>query len=126
MRSRINSWKTLPPDHKDYVFIYIWGFLWTSTYLVFAPAATYTILGRLTIVLWCVVSGVGALVALFGLLTRDNLIAERLGVTLLMVAPVIYTITQIGLIIVFFVSPELTGGIDPLGRLHLLLLGFCR
>ena len=119
MSHSFRSWKILPSDHKDYVFIYIAGFIWATVYFFFSPATTYSILNQATVYLWTIVTALGAVLAVIGLLTRDNLLMERLGVTLLMTGPIVYSLTQLGLFIY-----GLYGGLssDPFDRIHLIFL----
>lgn len=124
MQHRVRAWSTLPADHHDYVFIYIWGTVWALSYLFFPPAATLSILTVVTIAIWTGVTAIGGIVALWGLLTRNNLIVERFGVTLLMVGPIIYTLTQITLLIWLIADPSALPASDPLDRVAVTVMGF--
>jgi hypothetical protein len=124
MRMKFRPWSTLPPDHKDYVAIYIAGLIWVSTYLAFAPAVTYTIVGRISVVLWCSAAIIGALISLYGLLSRDNLIMERFGVTLMMVAPALYSLTQLAIFAAILLYPhEYAAATNAFDRLPIIFLG---
>lgn len=113
------KWVPLPPDSKDYFLVYLWGMLWAIVYFLLPPVTTLSFLAHVVIAVWCGVSVVGAFLAILGLLTRDNLLLERLGVTILMVAPGTYAITQLGLFITGFFIQLST---DPFGRFHLVFL----
>lgn len=121
MSLRIRSWKTLPPEHKDYLFIYSAGLVWALSFFFFTPAATHSLLGGIVVTLWCGSAALGAILALIGLITRDNLLLERLGTTFIMMTPLIYSLVQIGLVIYAFIDPTVVG--DPTSRLHLVFLG---
>jgi len=124
MRKKFRPWSSLPPDNKDYVAIYAWGLIWVALYLAYAPATTYTVVGRISVVLWCGLAIAGALIALFGLLTRDNLILERLGVTLMMVAPALYALTQFAIFIAILTIPDAYPvGTNAFDRLPIVFLG---
>lgn len=99
--------------------IYAWGGIWAAIYLIFPPAATLNVLSQATVYLWTIASILGALTAVAGLLTRDNLLMERLGVHLLMVAPIVYGLTQLGLFVYGFYDNLPT---DPFDRFHLIFL----
>lgn len=116
MNSIKQFWESSPPEHKDYLFIYSWGALWALVYLFATPAATTTVFSTTLVALWCGVTVLGALFGVFGLVTRDNLLWERFGVNLLMVGPLAYALTQLGLSI----SGVLTGVGDPAARIHLI------
>lgn len=121
MPLRIRIWKTLPPEHKDYLFIYLAGLIWATTLLVFTPTITHSFLGDVVVILWCSSAIIGAILAICGLLNRDNLLLERLGTTLIMVTPLVYSIAQAGLVVYAFFDPAASG--EPTARLHLIFLG---
>lgn len=118
----IERWKTLPAEVKDYLFVYVWGILWFVAYLAFSPASTFLLLDRPIIALWCIAATVGAVIAIMGLFRRDYLLLERMGVTIMMVGPILYAVTQTFLIIFYTVNPELSAS-SPLDRVHLIFLG---
>jgi hypothetical protein len=125
MRKKFRPWSSLPPDHKDYIAIYAWGLIWLTSYLTYAPSVTYTVVGRISVVLWASIAIIGALVALFGLLTRDNLIMERFGVTLMMVAPAMYALTQLAIFVAILVAPHAYAeSFNAFDRLPIVFLGF--
>lgn len=97
--------------------------LWSVTYFIFTPPATNNIvLDRLTISLWLVTTSIGAILAIIGLLTKDNLIVERLGVTLVMLTPVVYTLIQIAIIFYYIIVPE-DASTPWESRINLVFLG---
>lgn len=116
MNSIKQFWESSPPEHKDYLFIYAWGALWALVYLFATPTATTTVFSTTLVTLWCSVTVVGAGFGIYGLVTRDNLLWERFGVNLLMVGPLAYALTQLGLT----VFGALTGEGDPSARIHLI------
>lgn len=121
MSDTTRKWRNLPSEYKDYVFIYIWGFVWALSYLIFTPTATFSILSQVIIYLWTITAMAGAVFALIGLLTGNNLLLERLGVTFLMTAPVAFVLTQTALTFYGYLEPD--GPIDPVQRVHLIFLG---
>lgn len=120
MSFRLRSWRTLPREHKHYLAIYAAGSLWALAYLIFSPIATYALINGGLIVLWCTLTIAGGLLASTGLLFRDNLLLERLGVTFLLVGPLAFLFTQLGLTLYGFFVPGVTD--DPTARLHLIFL----
>lgn len=113
MKAVKKFWKSTPSEYKDYLFIYLWGVIWGGLFLVqpriIGPeadiAAWSTSAGRL----WAVISITGGVLAILGLVRKDNLVLERAGVTLLMVGPLAYAATLLGeLIIRTSVYPEST------------------
>ncbi|UVG35139.1 membrane protein [Microbacterium phage Cece] len=109
-------WTDSPPEHKDYLFIYAWGAIWALVYLIFPPASTLTVFSTSLVYLWCVVTMIGGGLGVYGLFTRNNLLYERLGVTLLMLGPIAFALTQLGLALFGIVA--VLG--DPLARIHLI------
>lgn len=122
MTSQLSQWRTLPSEHKDYMVIYVWGFVWVLSYVVFTPTNTFTLLNQIIIWFWCLASMSGAVMAFVGLVFRDNLLLERFGVHLLMIAPAAFALTQTSLVIYGILYPE-NGVIDPVQRVHLIFLG---
>ncbi len=125
MRPHFNSWKSLAQESRDYLIIYAWGLLWVVVYFFFPPTTTLSILNVGLLAAWTGASAVGAAIAMWGMLTKDNLLVERFGVTLLMVAPIVYTSTQLGLLVYSLFDPSI---LSPTGhwydRLYLVVLGF--
>lgn len=118
MKTILSFWKTSPPEHKDYLFIYAWGALWASVYLIATPPSTTGVFGATLAYTWCLTMVVGGALGVAGLLRRDNLILERLGISLLMTGPIAFGLTQLGLIIYEYYSP----GENPISRVHLIFL----
>lgn len=117
MKSIRRFWENSPPEQKDYLFIYIWGAIWALVYLIVTPTSTLTVLNASLVVFWTVVTAVGGILGSIGLVKRDNLVVERFGVNLLMVGPLAYAMTQLGLAMFGLMAP-LPG--DPLARIHLI------
>jgi len=116
MKSIRQFWENSPPEQKDYLFVYSWGAIWALVYLFATPAATITVFSTTLVALWTGVTVVGAVLGVWGLVTRDNLLLERFGVNLLMVGPLAYALTQLGLAIFGMVI----GVGDPTARVHLI------
>lgn len=116
MKSIRHFWVSSPPEQKDYLFIYAWGTLWAAVYLLAPPAATLTVFSQTLVALWTGVTMVGGVLGFYGLVVRDNLLVERLGVNLLMIGPFAFALTQLGLMIFGL----LTGVGDPSARIHLI------
>lgn len=116
MKSIKHFWESSPPEQKDYLFIYSWGALWALVYAVATPSATITVFSTTLVWLWTGVTALGAGLGVFGLVTRDNLLVERFGVNLLMIGPMAYSLTQLGLAIFGLI----TGVGDPGARIHLI------
>lgn len=112
MKAVKKFWKSTPSEYKDYLFIYLWGVIWTALNLVqprvvgqeSQPLAD---LGVLTGRFWAAIALVGGILALIGLVRRDNLVLERAGVSLLMVGPIAYGATLLGELIYRAVSGEI-------------------
>lgn len=117
MKSIRRFWENSPPEQKDYLFIYIWGAIWALVYLIATPTSTLTVLSATLVVLWTLVTIVGSILGSVGLVKRDNLVVERFGVNLLMVGPLAYALTQLGLAMFGLVAP-FPG--DPFARIHLI------
>ena len=121
MRRFIRAWRGLPAEHKDYFFVYVAGILWATSYLIFTPPTTLLIVwDRVVIVLWLASTLVGAIMALYGLLIRDNLLVEKFGVTILTVTPLFYMVLQAGLI--FLMTLDNDPATDPTSLVHLIFL----
>lgn len=117
MKSIRHFWKNSPPEQKDYLFIYSWGAIWALVYLIATPTTTTSILNFALVALWAGVTIVGGALGVTGLVKRDNLVIERFGVNLLMIGPLAYAITQLGLALVGIVLPDFS---DPINRIHLI------
>ncbi len=118
MKTLKRFWGSSPPEYKDYLFIYSWGAIWATAYFFFTPAATLTVFSTVLVALWAGVTVLGAVLAVAGLLRRDNLLLERFGVNLLMVGPLAYAVTQLGLLVFSAIVPEFTD--DAFARVHLV------
>lgn len=118
----LSKWRSLPSEHQDYVFIYAWGFLWAASYLFFTPTTTYALVTQTIIWLWTITAITGSVLALIGLLSGNNLLLERMGVTFLLIAPLAFGLTQIALVVYGIVDP-LGSPSDPAQRAHLIFLG---
>lgn len=116
MKSIRQFWENSPPEQKDYLFIYSWGAIWALVYLFATPSATVTVFSTTLVILWTCVTVLGGVLGTYGLVTRDNLLIERFGVNLLMIGPLAYALTQLGLA----VFGALTGIGDPGARIHLI------
>lgn len=116
MKSIRRFWRDSPPEQKDYLFIYAWGAIWALVYAFFTPAASVSVISTTLVALWTGVAVIGALMGIYGLIFRDNLLIERFGVNLLMIGPFAYAVTQLGLAI----FGALTGVVDPFARIHLI------
>lgn len=117
MKSIRQFWENSPPEHRDYVFIYSWGAIWAIVYLMVTPTTTTTVFNSTLVLLWCSVTVIGAILGIVGLVQRDNLVVERLGVNLLMIGPLAYALTQLGLAVFGVVVPSFS---DPINRIHLI------
>ena len=110
-------------EHRDYFYIYIAASLWALSYLIFTPpTADIVILDRIVVWLWLGATVVGSLVALIGLVTRDNLLLERLGVTILVSSPIVYSALQIGIILYYSLGTTYTEE-TWLSRIYLVFFG---
>lgn len=116
MKSIREFWASSPPEHRDYLFIYSWGALWASVYLFLPPTSTLNVFSTTLIFLWTGVTILGSALGVLGLIHRDNLLLERLGVNLLMIGPFAFALTQLGLLVFGLVT---TIG-DPFARIHLI------
>lgn len=116
MKSLRQFWNSSPPEQKDYLFIYSWGALWSLVYLLATPASTLNVFSVTLVALWTGVTALGGGLGVWGLVTRDNLLVERLGVSLLMIGPFAFALTQLGLMIFGL----FTGIGDPFARIHLI------
>jgi len=116
MKSLRQFWKNSPPEQKDYLFIYSWGAIWALVYCFATPTATVTLFSTTLVLLWTATTVLGAVLGVYGLVNRDNLLLERFGVNLLMIGPLAYSITQFGLA----VFGAITGIVDPYSRIHLI------
>lgn len=117
MKSVRQFWESSPPEQKDYLFIYSWGALWALVYLFATPTATVTVFSTTLVIIWCAVTVLGAYLGVYGLVVRDNLLIERFGVNLLMIGPLAYALTQLGLAITGLLT-DVAG--DPQARIHLI------
>jgi len=93
------AWKRLSHDHRDYVYIYVTVLLWALAYYFFTPPITQLlVIDRFVLSLWLGATIFSSVVAMWGLLSRNNLLVERLGVTVLSITPLIYAALQVALI----------------------------
>ena len=121
MRRFIRAWRGLPAEHKDYFFVYVAGILWATSYLIFTPPTTLLIVwDRVVIALWLASTLVGASMALYGLLIRDNLLAEKFGVTILTLTPPFCRVRQPGP--TSLMSPVHDPPPGPTSLVHLIFL----
>lgn len=121
MNHRIQGWKSLPSAHKDYAVVYALGVLWATVYLVFTPEATENFFDRILVILWVTPAAIGAVIGVFGIFTRDSLLLERLGVTLFMIAPAVFTVIQLSLTYVSIIDG--IDSTDPSNRMYLIVAG---
>jgi len=123
MKSPVKAWKKLSDDHRDYVYIYVTVLLWALAYYFFTPTVTQLlIVDRFVLTLWLGVTIFSSVVAVSGLLTGNNLLMERLGVTVLSITPLIYAALQVSLI--FYLAIFSTEGVDSWQtRIYLVFLG---
>lgn len=105
------------PENRDYLVVYLWGALWTAWFVVFTPDPLASLFYRGTVVLVAALGLGGAALAVAGVLRNDHLTLERLGVSLLMVQPIVYAVFQLVQTIVDLVLLGTTQ------RSHLVLLG---
>jgi hypothetical protein len=116
----LRPWKMLTTDQREYVVIYIVAILWCVSYLIFFPLTTALLVDRTVFILWILPVIVGSVLAILGTVSGDNLILERLGVTLVMIGPAMYGLFQIGLTVFFLMTaPE---GVDLTARIPLVIL----
>jgi hypothetical protein len=117
---KLRPWKTRPPEHKDYVFIYLTAIVWCVTYFIFYPSENSLFAGHSFVAVWLLPVVVGAFMGIYGLLMGDNLLTERLGVTLTMIGPAVYGLLQAGITISdIILQPE---GVDTTSRIALIVL----
>lgn len=122
MKALIKFWKSITPEHRDYVFVYLSALAWAVSYLIYTPAATSGIVDSIILFLWLGVAALGAVLALLGIIKKDNLLTEKLGVTFLMTVPMIYVLLQVSIIIYYIIVPE--DAVTPWeARLNLIFLG---
>jgi len=120
--SLFRRWKALPGEHKHYVLIYTTVVLWCIAYFIFFPESMVLFADRIYFLFWMIPVVVGAVVAIKGMLSHDNLLLERLGVSLVMIAPIAYALLQAGVAVGLFVTPS--PGEDVTGRIPLIILAF--
>lgn len=101
MKAVKKFWKSTPSEYKDYLFIYLWGVIWAALNLVQPrvigqESQPLSDLGTIAGRFWAGITVIGGILAVIGLVRRDNLILERAGVSLLMIGPVAYAITLLG------------------------------
>lgn len=112
-----------PQEHRDYFFIYIVASLWALSYLLFTPpTAEIVLLDRVVVWLWLGATVVGSILALIGLITKDNLLLERLGVTILVSSPLVYSALQLGIILYYALGTTHTDD-TWLPRIYLVFFG---
>lgn len=125
MKATKRRWKNMIPEHRDYTFIYSIAILWALSYFVFVPSSALVIVTDMIVIsLWVFSTLVGALIALHGVLIRDNLLLERLGVNILAPTPLIYSAIQLSIIILEIVAPSnFDSGVEWQDRVPLVLMG---
>lgn len=116
MKNRIKTLLRVPQEYRLHLGVYLVGGLWGAVFGVFQPAAVGALFETWTGYLVAVAAVAGAVIAIEGVLTKSNLLVERVGVLLLTSAPVAYGLLQLGLII-FEIS-----SVGFSGRIHLLFL----
>lgn len=110
------SHRPVIPEKLDYFLIYTVGGVWAASFLFFTPATVQVILGHPITIAWTSVAMLGAVLAIVGMLRNDNLLLERLGVKLLLIAPLAFVLVSIALGIVELIQD----GTTP--RLHQVVL----
>lgn len=101
-------WKSTPAEYKDYLFIYLWGGIWAVLNLIqprLIGGDQIDAFGIYAGRFWALITIIGAVLAVLGLVRKDNLLLERAGVNLLMVGPVAYSAVMFGELIFRFVDP---------------------
>lgn len=83
------------PDDVDYAAIYSTTLLWAVLLIVFLPAPVRAVIIGPVVTLLGVAVAVGAAIALLGVIRRDNLVLEHLGLCLLIVGPTAYAAVQL-------------------------------
>ena len=123
MKRLSKAWKALTHDHRDYVYIYVTLLLWALAYYFFTPTITqFLVIDRFVLTLWVGVTIFSSSVAMWGLFTHNNLLLERLGVTVLSVTPLIFASLQTALI--FYLAISTPEGQDVWQtRIYLVFLG---
>lgn len=116
MKNRLKTLLRVPQEYRLHLGVYLAGGLWGVVFGVFQPAAVGALFETWTGYLVAAAAVAGAIIAIEGVLTKSNLLVERVGVLLLTSAPVAYGLLQLGLI-AFEMS---TIGFS--GRIHLLFL----
>lgn len=122
MKIKLQAWKKLPSEQKDYFFIYITGALWAVTYFSLTPIATLGVIDRTVLGFWLGSAVVGAALGVAGLLRQDNLLIERLGVNILMVTPLIYGALQVAITFSILVAGTGTPEAPWYGRIALIVM----
>lgn len=111
MKAVKKFWKSTPSEYKDYLFIYIWGVIWAALNLVQPRVVGQEVqplsdLGVISGRFWAAIALIGGVLAVIGLVRKDNLVLERAGVALLMVGPIAYAVTLFGELIFRSVGGE--------------------
>lgn len=92
-------WADTPSDYKDYLFIYLWGVIWAVLNLVQPRTVDGGDGGVVTVQVLLGIVAVGGVIAIVGLVRKNNLLLERLGVLILMIGPATYGLILLGSLI---------------------------
>ena len=92
-------WANTPSDYKDYLFIYLWGVIWAVLNLVRPLTVDGGDGGVITVQVLLAVVAAGGIIAITGLVRKNNLLLERLGVLILMIGPATYGLILLGSLI---------------------------
>jgi len=105
----------------DYLFVYTASLLWSiSTFIL--PINSKDTVSPFVQFLWSGIAAVGSIIAIIGLIKQNNLLLERLGVSLIMANPIIFIALELALLIYDLLNPHQATG-TWYNRLNVMFLG---
>ena len=93
------------PSLNSYFYVYLFALLWALAYMVYTPPTALLLLSPIGIDLWMGITIGAAIIGMVGILMENNLLIERLGVSILASTPLLYALLQIGVVAYEWATP---------------------
>lgn len=105
MRHTFNKPKLTAPPFHSFFYVYLFGLVWAIVYAIFTPPTIALLLSKWGVEAWMLYTAVAAIIGMVGIVRESNLLVERLGVSMLAVTPLLFSVAQIGIVIYELVDP---------------------
>lgn len=105
MRSLLTAVRETVGVQRKYLFVYAASFLWALSYALYTPLASVNLITQSGVYAWTGYTMLASTIGMIGILRKNNLLVERLGVSLLMLTPIIYSFMNFGIMMYEAFSP---------------------